>query len=148
MIGEKGLTVLCSTQRASHPVGTSVRVVDLFKHIPVRRQTTLKSTIKTLGKIKKLIQAYAIAQPSKRLCLRVLKAKNEKNNLVYAPGPNPTLMDAAIKIIGMDIASSFIGKKWPLDDVAVQEAPSEQQINFVLTAVLLNPETGNVEFPI
>ncbi|OOF90532.1 hypothetical protein ASPCADRAFT_211943, partial [Aspergillus carbonarius ITEM 5010] len=30
---------LLSTQRASHPVGTSVRITDLFKHIPVRRQT-------------------------------------------------------------------------------------------------------------
>ncbi|PLN82795.1 DNA mismatch repair protein [Aspergillus taichungensis] len=137
--GRDGVPI--STQRASHPVGTSVRVVDLYKHIPVRRQTTLRSTIKTLGKIKKLMQAYAIAQPSKRLCLRVLKAKNEKNNLIYAPGPNPTLMNAATKIIGMDITSSCIGKKWSSDDVAVQEAPSEQHPNFKLTAVLLNPGT-------
>ncbi|PKY07111.1 DNA mismatch repair protein [Aspergillus campestris IBT 28561] len=136
--GRDGVPI--STQRASHPVGTSVRVVDLFKHIPVRRQTTLRSTVKTLGRVKKLLQAYAIAQPSKRLCFRVLKAKNEKNNFMYAPGPDPTLMDAAIKIVGMEMASACIVKKWPPDEVAVQEVPSEQNTDFVLTAVLLNPD--------
>ncbi|KAJ5708559.1 hypothetical protein N7488_008360 [Penicillium malachiteum] len=90
----------------SHPVGTTVRVVDFLKHIPVRKQVVLKSATKILSKIKKLLQSYAIAQPSKRLSLKVLKAKNENNNWVYAPASNATLSDAAVKVFGRELSSS------------------------------------------
>ncbi|PYH38119.1 putative DNA mismatch repair protein [Aspergillus neoniger CBS 115656] len=104
---------LLSTQRASHPVGTSVRITDLFKHIPVRRQTTIKNAAKTLVRIKKLVQAYAIAQPSKRLSLRVLRAKTETNNWIYAPGNNTSLVDAVLKVVGTEVSSSCLVKAWP-----------------------------------
>ncbi|GKZ66002.1 ATP-binding mismatch repair protein [Aspergillus niger] len=107
---------LLSTQRASHPVGTSVRITDLFKHIPVRRQTTLKNVAKTVVRIKKLVQAYAIAQPSKRLSLKVLKAKTETNNWIYAPGNNTSLVDAVLKVVGTEVASSCLVKVWPSEN--------------------------------
>ncbi|GCB27714.1 PMS1 protein homolog 1 [Aspergillus awamori] len=107
---------LLSTQRASHPVGTSVRIADLFKHIPVRRQTTLKNAAKTVVRIKKLVQAYAIAQPSKRLSLKVLKAKTETNNWMYAPGNNTSLVDAVLKVVGTEVASSCLVKVWPSEN--------------------------------
>ncbi|KAJ5719980.1 DNA mismatch repair protein C-terminal [Penicillium malachiteum] len=90
----------------SHPVGTTVRVVDFLKHIPVRKQVVLKSAIKILTKIKKLLHSYAIAQPSKRFSLKVLKAKNENNNWVYAPASDETLSDAAVKVFGRELSSS------------------------------------------
>ncbi|PWY89195.1 hypothetical protein BO70DRAFT_331061 [Aspergillus heteromorphus CBS 117.55] len=103
---------LLSTKHVPHPVGTSVRITDLFKHIPVRRQTVLKNTAKTLVKVKKLVQAYAVAQPSKRLSLRVLKAKTESSNWMYAP-QNATLLDAALKIVGAEVAAGCLVREWP-----------------------------------
>ena len=94
----------------AHPVGTTVRVIDFLKHIPVRRQVVLKSATKILTKIKKLLQSYAIAQPEKRFSLKVLKAKNENNNWMYASTPGATLSDAASKIFGRELAASCILK--------------------------------------
>ncbi|EKV04519.1 DNA mismatch repair protein, putative [Penicillium digitatum PHI26] len=102
---------LTGTQRKSHPVGTTVRITDFLKHIPVRRQTAVKSATKDLTRIKKLLQAYAIAQPSKRLSFKVLKAKNENSSWAYAPSADASLSDAALKITGTDVYSSCVMKR-------------------------------------
>ncbi|KAI9727947.1 MAG: hypothetical protein M1828_005352 [Chrysothrix sp. TS-e1954] len=92
---------------ASHPVGSTVRVTDLFKHLPVRKQTALKNAQKCLVKIKRIMQAYALARPSTRFSLRVLKAKNDKWNWTYAPKVNgsESIKDAVSKVIGKDCAA-------------------------------------------
>ena len=94
-----------STERASHPVGTTVRVTDFFKYQPVRKQAALKHPAKWLAKIKRIIQAYALARPTVRFSLRVLKAKTDKSNFVYAPKPGANVEDAAFKVVGRDCAS-------------------------------------------
>ncbi|KOS38324.1 hypothetical protein ACN38_g10866 [Penicillium nordicum] len=99
------------TQRTSHPVGTTVRITDFLKHIPVRRQTALKGAARNLTRIKKLLQAYAIAQPSKRLSLKVLKAKNENGNWTYAPSADASISDAALKVAGTETSSSCAVKR-------------------------------------
>jgi DNA mismatch repair ATPase MutL len=131
-----------STQLASHPVGTTVRVTDLFKHIPVRRQTVLKSTAKTMARIKRIIQSYAIAQPTIRLSLKVLKATSEKANWVYAPGRNATLMDAALKVAGTEVSSACVVKQWPCGNDSVEESESGNDSSFQLTALLVDPGLG------
>ncbi|KAG2420227.1 hypothetical protein HFD88_005027 [Aspergillus terreus] len=128
-----------SIQRASHPVGTTVRVTDLFKHIPVRRQTTLKNTTKTLARVKRLIQEYAAAQPSKRLSLKVLKAKNENGNWMYAPKPNAGLLDAALKIAGADVASTCVLKHWPIPEATSDFTCIEANPDCCMTALVLDP---------
>ncbi|KAI7490345.1 hypothetical protein KC351_g700 [Hortaea werneckii] len=87
-------------ERASLPVGTTVRITDFIKANPVRRQQALKNAEKVLKKTKLMLQAYAFARPQVRLSLKVLKAKTEKGNWVYAPKPNGSLEDAALKIVG------------------------------------------------
>ncbi|GAB1203580.1 hypothetical protein APSETT445_002216 [Aspergillus pseudonomiae] len=137
---------LISSQRASHPVGTTVRITDLFKHIPVRRQSTLKSAMKTLPRIKKLIQIYAMAQPSKRLSFKVLKAKNESNNWIYAPGRDTTITDAALKVAGTDVTSSCVLKKWPSEENVNSEPHQEEHTSELrLLALLLDIETATEE---
>lgn len=131
-----------SVQRASHPVGTTVRVTDLFKHIPVRRQTTLKNTTKTLARVKRLIQEYAAAQPSKRLSLKVLKAKNENGNWMYAPKPNAGLLDAALKIAGTDVASTCVLKHWPIPEATSDFTCVEGNPDCRMTALVLDPNAG------
>ncbi|KAE8350324.1 DNA mismatch repair protein [Aspergillus coremiiformis] len=136
---------LISSQRASHPVGTTVRISDLFKHIPVRRQTALKNVTKTLARIKKLIQIYAMAQPSKKLSLKVLKAKNENNNWIYAPGRDATVIHAALKIVGTDITSSCVMKQWPSeDDTNFRRHQDGYTPEFGLIALLLDLDTDCV----
>ncbi|PYH41249.1 putative DNA mismatch repair protein [Aspergillus saccharolyticus JOP 1030-1] len=129
---------LVSTQFMAHPVGTTVRIADLFRHIPVRRQTVLKSSAKTLVRIKKMLQAYALAQPSKRLSLKVLRAKNESNNWLYAPGQEATLSSAAMKVAGKEVASNCCFKRWE-DDVP-DGSEDRSRLHYELTAFLPDPE--------
>ncbi|KAK0867057.1 hypothetical protein LTS02_004412 [Friedmanniomyces endolithicus] len=87
-------------ERASLPVGTTVRVTDFIKSNPVRRQRTLKDAERCLKSVKQTLQAYAFARPHVRFSLRVLKAKSEKSNYMYAPKPGGSVEDAALKIVG------------------------------------------------
>ncbi|KAK0285778.1 hypothetical protein LTR35_005118 [Friedmanniomyces endolithicus] len=87
-------------ERASLPVGTTVRVTDFIKSNPVRRQRTLKDAERCIKSVKQTLQAYAFARPHVRFSLRVLKAKSEKSNYMYAPKPGGSVEDAALKIVG------------------------------------------------
>ena len=93
-----------SRSRASHPVGTTVKVTDLFKHLPVRKQTAVKSAAKTLARVKTMLQAYALARPNVRFALKVLKAKNDKGNWTYVPAKGQPKEDAAFKVVGKECA--------------------------------------------
>ncbi|KGO66538.1 DNA mismatch repair protein, C-terminal [Penicillium italicum] len=127
---------LTGTQRISHPVGTTVRITDFLKHIPVRRQTALKGATKNLTRIKKLLQAYAIAQPSKRLSLKVLKAKNENSNWTYAPSADASLSDAALKVAGTEMSSSCITKRLSSQNIAGNHRGSSCQEEYEAIAFL------------
>ncbi|KAK5172246.1 uncharacterized protein LTR77_003884 [Saxophila tyrrhenica] len=91
--------------RASLPVGTTIKVTDFIKSHPVRRQVALKATEKTLKKIKQLLQSDAFARPQTRIALRILKAKHDKGNWMYAPKPGGNAEDAAFKVVGAACAS-------------------------------------------
>ncbi|KAJ5971394.1 uncharacterized protein N7479_001312 [Penicillium vulpinum] len=124
------------TQRMSHPVGTTVRITDFLKHIPVRRQTALKGATRNLTRIKKLLHAYAIAQPSKRLSLKVLKAKTENSNWTYAPSVDASLSDAAIKVAGTEVASSCIMKRLSSQNAARNQRELSDQKEYEAIAFL------------
>lgn len=90
---------------ASHPVGTTVRITNFLTRQPVRKQVALKGTAKTLAKIKQMLQAYAFARPETRLSVRVLKAKNDRDNWTYAPKPDGDMEDTALKVVGKPCVS-------------------------------------------
>lgn len=94
-----------SCEHGSHPVGTTVKVTDLFKAFPVRRQDALKHSAKLLAKVKRSMKAYALTRPTVRFQLRVLKAKSDKSDFNYAPKTGANVEDATLKIIGRDCAS-------------------------------------------
>lgn len=93
-----------SSSSASHPVGTTFRVQNLLHNIPVRKQSALKSAVRTLQAIKSLLFSFAFARPKVRFSLKVLKAKSDKGNWTYAPSIKDTLSEVASKIVGQDIA--------------------------------------------
>lgn len=92
-------------------MGTTVKLTDLFHHLPVRKQTTLKDAAKNLATIKRLLQAYSLARPHLRLSLRIIKAKSDKGDYIYAPKTNATIDDAVTKAISrkcsVECAQSF-----------------------------------------
>ncbi|KAL8721993.1 MAG: hypothetical protein Q9225_001428 [Loekoesia sp. 1 TL-2023] len=108
----------------SQAVGTTVRVTDFLKNLPVRRQTALKDSTKQLMKIKRNLQAYAFARPSVRLSLKVLKAKNEKGNWVYAPKSGANVSDAAVKIVGKKVSDQCQWVIWEPDKRSTPVATS------------------------
>lgn len=101
-----------SEERTSHAVGTTIRIVDFLKSIPVRRQTALKQTTKTISNIRKTIQAYALARPAIRYSLKVLKAKNDRANFTYAPKSEASVSDAATKIFGIKLVEQCQWRVW------------------------------------
>ncbi|KAJ5424562.1 Ribosomal protein S5 domain 2-type fold subgroup [Penicillium cf. griseofulvum] len=127
---------LTGSQRTSHPVGTTVRITDFLKHIPVRRQTALKGAARNLTRIKKLLQAYAIAQPSKRLSLKVLKAKNENSNWTYAPSADASLSDAALKVAGTEVSSFCVMRRLCSCSTAGDRRGSSDQLEYEAIAFL------------
>ncbi|THY23903.1 hypothetical protein D6D01_05818 [Aureobasidium pullulans] len=91
--------------RATHPPGTTVRIANFLKNQPVRKQVALKAAPKTLLRIRQLLQSYAFARPSTRLSLKVIKAKNDKDNWTYAPKIGSGIEDTAFKVVGKPCAS-------------------------------------------
>ncbi|KAL4935278.1 hypothetical protein BDV06DRAFT_234479 [Aspergillus oleicola] len=132
---------LTSTERLAHPVGTTVRVSNLFRQIPVRRQTAVKNSKKTILRIRKMIQAYAMARPLVRLAFKVLKAKNESGNWMYAPGKDATFVDAALKVAGTEVAANCAIKEWPT--APLNEGESRPAIDSSFKLVALLPELGS-----
>jgi DNA mismatch repair protein MutL len=110
---EKPKLIPLSTSSASHPVGTTVRVQNFLKAIPVRRQTALKAAPRTLTEIKKLLQAYAFARPTVRISFKVLKSKNDKYNWIYGPSAgSTTLLSATARIVGQEVAAQCEARQW------------------------------------
>ncbi|KAI9806967.1 MAG: hypothetical protein M1833_002625 [Piccolia ochrophora] len=92
------------TERASHPVGTTIRLKGFLKLLPVRREAALKCSAKSLGQIKDIMQAYVLARPAIRFSLKVLKLKNDKFSWTYVPNNAGEVADAAMKVIGREAA--------------------------------------------
>lgn len=109
-----------SSENSSHPAGTTVRVSEFLKHIPVRRQTALKTVPKTIAKIRKTLQAYALARPATRLSFKVLKSKNANGDWIYGPKPGNAISDAVLKIAGQDVSAQCISKSRSTRDSLVE----------------------------
>lgn len=106
--------------RATHPPGTTVRIVNFLKNQPVRKQVALKAAPKTLAKIKQLLQSYAFARPAARLSLKVIKAKNDKDNWTYAPKIGGGIEDTALKVVGKPCASQCTWAELEYEGFTVQ----------------------------
>ncbi|KAL3458447.1 hypothetical protein BJX64DRAFT_292155 [Aspergillus heterothallicus] len=128
---------LLSAERASHPVGTTVQISGLFKHIPVRRQASIKDAKKATLKIRKMIQAYAMARPTARLSFKILKAKTTSGSWMYAPGKEATHLEAARQVVGVEVASMCLSVEWPMIPQGGLQAQNDSP--FRLTALLPKP---------
>ncbi|WEW59301.1 hypothetical protein PRK78_004770 [Emydomyces testavorans] len=94
---------------ASHSIGTSVRVSNFLKHLPVRRQTVLKTSSKIILRIKKVLQEYALSRPHIRFSLKTLRRKPEPA-WIYAPKQSPSVIDAIAKVVGGEVAAQCLSQ--------------------------------------
>lgn len=97
-----------------------MKVTGFFEHIPVRKQTAIQHASKLLAKIRRLMQAYALARPVVRFRLHVLKARNNKIDLHYVPNSKASIEDAAFKVIGKDCALQCDWTTLELDNFEIQ----------------------------
>ncbi|KAK2809155.1 hypothetical protein FQN50_003990 [Emmonsiellopsis sp. PD_5] len=104
--------LLLSNMKASHPIGTTVRVHEFLKFVPVRKQTALKCVPKSINRMKKMLNAYALSRPEIRLSFKVLKGKNE-STWVYSAKRNATISDALLTVVGAEVALQCTTTTWP-----------------------------------
>ena len=93
------------SENVSAPMGTTVKVKDFLKTVPVRHRAMSKEAAKQIAKLKRMLQSYALARPNVRLSFRVLQTKTSKDDWIYAckPGNNiNTVKDAVVQIIGRE----------------------------------------------
>lgn len=87
------------------PVGTTVRVQNLFASIPVRKKITTDNIQKTIADAKQLLQTYALARPGIRLSFGILG--DNKTPWSYSPVGVPTVREAAFQVLGKDLAAQY-----------------------------------------
>jgi len=144
-----------SERRTSLPMGTTVRVENFLEALPVRRHTAEKFTSKTLAKIKKTLQAYALARPRLRLSLKVVKAKDEKANWKYPINAGNSKVEtnsfsAAVDIMGKKLTnqcqwtrSVWCSSGQRIDSTSeVSEVENDQACNYTFEAVLAKQDCG------
>ncbi|KAL9628758.1 MAG: hypothetical protein Q9204_005683 [Flavoplaca sp. TL-2023a] len=122
-VGQNGEVI--NEERVSHAVGTTVRITDFLKTIPVRRQTALKDSAKQLAKIKRTLQAYALGRPSVRLSLKVLKSKTDKGNWIYGPKSDASVLDAAVKVVGKKVTDECQWLVWDSSTSSAQAGTTQ-----------------------
>jgi hypothetical protein len=108
----------------------------------------LKNAAKTITKIRRLLQVYAIAKPSTRLSLRVLGNISENYNLTYSPKPTTGLIEAALIVIGAEIITHCTYKEWPTGEHEENNAEqptlsANMDSGYKLTALLPKTDAGN-----
>lgn len=122
----------------------------------MRRQAAEKTSAKTLAKIKRLLQAYALARPNLRLSLKVLKAKNEKSNWKYPKNAgvgNPKTavsnLSAAMDAVGKNVTDQCqrASSRWSSagEQIGTPSAAQDGEAtdeSFTFEAVLASPCCG------
>ena len=123
-----------SEKRTSHPVGTTVRIERYLQNLPVRRQAAEKTAVKMLAKVKRMLQAYALARPHLRLSLKILKAKDRKGDWTYPTNGAliasqfDATLHAATDIFGKKLTSQCIvvSSSWLSTGEQIDEATSKK----------------------
>ncbi|ESZ90125.1 hypothetical protein SBOR_9482 [Sclerotinia borealis F-4128] len=120
----KALGGIQSQSRISHPVGTTVCVMNFMSKLPVRKQTALKEAPKTISKIQELVQRYALARLSIKLTLKIIKGT--KGAWSYTPRPHGCIKNSVFLVVGRDAAlqcseASIVFPELPGHDFGARE---------------------------
>ncbi|RYP55397.1 hypothetical protein DL769_010202 [Monosporascus sp. CRB-8-3] len=138
-------------QKTSAPIGTTVRITELFGRLPVREQIAIKESAKTLDKIRDLLQSYAMARPTLKLALKVLQ--NPKQNWSYSPKRNAEIWEAVLQIFGKEVSAHGFEKVFPIDGPwpearGSDDDPSASRTNsYTFEAYIIDPDANPCRVP-
>lgn len=128
----------------------------------MRKQTALKTTVKVVTKIKRTLQAYALARPYLRLSLKILKAKNDKDNWKYPKTGQTGIskvaaspLNAAAEIIGKRIIDQCQWTTSTWSSAGEENSGVSEDLNhsanqaeaYTFEAVIARPDCGRFSFP-
>lgn len=116
-----GVGGVAEQEPASAPVGTSVKVSNLFHQLPVRRQTAVKEASKTIAKIKDLLQSHALARLGIKYSFKVLG--KPKLAWSYNPGKRTTVREAVLRVFGSELTGQCVEATAPEADDVAPDAP-------------------------
>ena len=149
--------MVVSETRTSHPVGTSVRVEKFLQHLPVRRQVAERMGVKMQAKVKRMLQAYALARPHLHLSLKILKAKDRKGDWTYpksgalAASQSKTVFGAATDMFGAKLMgqcdltiASWSSTGDQIHGTSSEKLGSSKEEGYTLEAVLAKRDCGKV----
>jgi DNA mismatch repair protein MutL len=105
---------IAKQSKISHPIGTTVCVLNFMSKLPVRKQTALKCASKTLAKTKELLQAYALARPLVRFSLKI--TKESKGSWSFAPRPSDGIKQAVSQVIGKEASLQCVPKTFSFSE--------------------------------
>ena len=100
--------------RASHPIGTTVCVENFMAKLPVRKIAFEKEATKSMAKINRLLQAYALARRSIKFNLKV--SNNGKGSWTFIPHPSGDVRDTVLRVIGRGTAQQCFEATMPCDE--------------------------------
>jgi DNA mismatch repair protein MutL len=127
-----------SKEPVSAPVGTTVRVCDLFSRLPVRAQVTVKEAPKIQAKLKSLLQSYALARPQIKFSFKVLG----RPTLGWSAASSQTLSmrDTISRVLSRDLASQCL--EWPTPGSTTERLPLTQHgiADYKIEAFLPRPD--------
>ena len=138
-------------------MGTVVKVERFLEALPVRRQTALKTSAKTLSRMKRIMQAYAFTRPHLRLSLKISNAKNQKLDWKYPvnvtfsnPRVKPRSLDAIIDVMGKTLTSQcqYVHSAWSSAGEQIESVSgtsallADQESAYTFEAVLAKDDCG------
>ncbi|RPA90125.1 hypothetical protein L873DRAFT_1783196 [Choiromyces venosus 120613-1] len=152
--GEKVATA-CTCDRAGRVVGrkpvggmrgTTVRVTDFFKFLPVRRENAIKVAQKNLSKIRTLLQRYFLSHPTCRFSLRILPppqkgkaAGGRSEDIVYAP--SKSVSEAVMKAVGKEVVAACQWINTEPEEAATDDGGSEREQKIGIEAFMPKPDS-------
>ncbi|KAI0538225.1 hypothetical protein GGR58DRAFT_311085 [Xylaria digitata] len=135
----------------SAPVGTTVSITNLFSRHPVRKNVAIKEAKKTLNDIQKLLRSYVMARPQLKILFKVLKAPAKTWS--YSPSRNPTAIEAALQLFGIEVTSNCVLKILQTSpsstnsDCPARELSTPITDNFLFEVFLANPDASLQKVP-
>ncbi|KAF7546960.1 hypothetical protein G7Z17_g8063 [Cylindrodendrum hubeiense] len=120
----------------SAPTGTTVHALKLFDNLPVRKQTALKESRKTLMNVKRLLETYALTLPRLRLSLKVPGDSHQAWS--YSPCSSSDTREAVTQIFGRSLAAQCVEVTRSLSTGNTETLPGSAW--GTLTALLPKPD--------
>lgn len=118
----------------------------MLYHLPVRKQVMIKQALETLTTVRRMLQSYALTRPQVRFSLRVLDAKNEKQNWIYAAGRNATISDVILSTLGREVTTqcSLYSSDIPIPEPDQNRQFPNEESRFKIEAFLPKVDAGSV----